>query len=62
MGINLPEEHNPQKTHNWNTTVEGYKLFGRGRLGRRGSGIAEKGMDCEVPSLSNSLELFRVYQ
>ena len=35
--------------HNWSAAMDGYKLFGRDRQGRRGSGLAlcdREGFDC----------------
>lgn len=32
--------------HNWNAVMDGYKLFTRDRLGRRGNGIALYAREC----------------
>ena len=44
-------------SHNWNTTIEGYRLFRRDRLGRKGGGVAlyvKEWIDCEELPLRNS--------
>lgn len=44
---------------NWNTASDGYKLFQKDRLGRRGRAVAvcvEEWIDCEELPLSNSYE------
>jgi len=43
--------------HNWNVTVDGYRLFRRDRKVKRGGGIAlyiNKSVQCEELSLKNS--------
>ena len=45
------------KSDNWNTLIEDYRLFRRDRQGRRGGGIApyvRKWIDCEELCLRNS--------
>ena len=45
------------KSHNWNTVIEGYRLFRRDRQGRRGGGVplyVRKWIDCEELCLRNS--------
>ncbi|XP_068520926.1 uncharacterized protein [Anas acuta] len=47
------------KSHNWNTGMEGYKLYRRDRQGRKGGGVAlyvKKWIDCEELPLRNSHE------
>ncbi|KAK4824986.1 hypothetical protein QYF61_022512 [Mycteria americana] len=47
------------ESHDWSAAIDGYRLFRRGRQGRRGRGIAlyiKKWIECEDLSLKNSHE------